>query len=318
VLWPKILDFGLAIVDRVDHRDAITGVGMVAGTVIYMAPEQFSGHRVTPACDVYAAGQMCWEMLAGRRAFAGDFAATLQKKMQIDGLALADPILSVSEPFHALIRDCTRRDPAARPTAAAAVEALSGLLPALPTQANVVPRNLAFVERTDQRPTGWFDGFGYVDRVSMNYQCRVLDPDDRGATRCVRLERHGGEADEFGVLMQRVPAAHLGGVVVRLGASVRTEGVGGAGLWLRADGDRAMLAFYNMHERWIRGTTGWSAHAIELTIPIGTAWLNFGVVQDGDGATLVKDVAIDAQARDGSWVPLGCGARSSSPDARPG
>ena len=41
---PKILDFGLAIVDWVDDRNAITGAGMVAGTL------QVHGAGTIPRC----------------------------------------------------------------------------------------------------------------------------------------------------------------------------------------------------------------------------------------------------------------------------
>ncbi|MBI5490100.1 MAG: transporter substrate-binding domain-containing protein [Deltaproteobacteria bacterium] len=56
----KVLDFGIA---RVAELATITA-GPV-GTLQFAAPEQISGGRVTPAADVYAAGMMLHDMLAG-------------------------------------------------------------------------------------------------------------------------------------------------------------------------------------------------------------------------------------------------------------
>jgi eukaryotic-like serine/threonine-protein kinase len=67
-----ITDFGLA---RPSHETedpvAITKSGAVAGTVAYMAPEQFKGEEATPAADIYALGIVMYEMLTGRRPFTG-------------------------------------------------------------------------------------------------------------------------------------------------------------------------------------------------------------------------------------------------------
>jgi tRNA A-37 threonylcarbamoyl transferase component Bud32 len=59
----KLIDFGLAKVDRVDVSSDLTTV-MIAGTVRYMAPEQFDG-RNTKAADIYALGLVACELLCG-------------------------------------------------------------------------------------------------------------------------------------------------------------------------------------------------------------------------------------------------------------
>jgi WD40 repeat protein len=60
----KLADFGIARVDGADAR--LTATGMVLGTVAYMSPEQLAGETATPASDLYAAGMMLFELLAGR------------------------------------------------------------------------------------------------------------------------------------------------------------------------------------------------------------------------------------------------------------
>ncbi len=67
-----IMDFGLAHEVRTATSETATGVSEehgVAGTVEYMAPEQFEGHRLTPAADIFALGVVMYEMATGRHPF---------------------------------------------------------------------------------------------------------------------------------------------------------------------------------------------------------------------------------------------------------
>jgi serine/threonine protein kinase/tetratricopeptide (TPR) repeat protein len=76
----KLLDFGLARfsgtplvndVDSVSTATHLTAPRSIVGTPHYMAPEQVDGSRAGPAADLFAAACVIYEMIAGRRAFAG-------------------------------------------------------------------------------------------------------------------------------------------------------------------------------------------------------------------------------------------------------
>jgi serine/threonine-protein kinase len=64
----KILDFGLARVSGT----TLTRKGSLLGTPAYMAPEQWEEDAVDHRVDVFAAGAVFYELLAGCRAFDGD------------------------------------------------------------------------------------------------------------------------------------------------------------------------------------------------------------------------------------------------------
>ena len=69
----KILDFGLA-----KTRDAnLSDTGARLGTVAYMAPEQIRGRTVDARADLWAFGVVLYEMLTGRKPFAGEDAIAI-------------------------------------------------------------------------------------------------------------------------------------------------------------------------------------------------------------------------------------------------
>jgi tRNA A-37 threonylcarbamoyl transferase component Bud32 len=60
----KLIDFGIAKIERLELQPEVTTV-MIAGSVRYMAPEQFEG-RNSPASDTYALGLLACELLCGQ------------------------------------------------------------------------------------------------------------------------------------------------------------------------------------------------------------------------------------------------------------
>jgi serine/threonine protein kinase/tetratricopeptide (TPR) repeat protein len=70
----KLLDFGLVRPEFEPSPGAtmaLTQTGVALGTPRYMAPEQATGDPVDARCDLFAAGAILFEMLAGRPAFGG-------------------------------------------------------------------------------------------------------------------------------------------------------------------------------------------------------------------------------------------------------
>jgi serine/threonine protein kinase len=70
----KLLDFGVAVASSSDPSSTMTKLttpGMVVGTPQYCAPEQLRGEPADPRTDVFAAGVILYEMLAGQIPFTG-------------------------------------------------------------------------------------------------------------------------------------------------------------------------------------------------------------------------------------------------------
>ncbi len=65
----RVLDFGVAKARGRTQEE--TEVGRIKGKLAYMAPEQLRG-EVTPQVDLWSAGVMLWELLVGRKLYAGD------------------------------------------------------------------------------------------------------------------------------------------------------------------------------------------------------------------------------------------------------
>lgn len=117
----KILDFGLARLTEPAATsaraagDTLTLEHTVLGTVGYMAPEQVRGQVADHRADLFAFGAVVYELLSGRRAFAGDTAAEI-----MTAILTRDPADLTALPIqvpHQLVRvvlRCLEKRPEAR------------------------------------------------------------------------------------------------------------------------------------------------------------------------------------------------------------
>ncbi len=69
-LRAKLIDFGISVGTDLDH-EAVTGRGMVVGSIPWMAPERLNGDAATPQSDLYPVGLMLRQAVTGKKAFAG-------------------------------------------------------------------------------------------------------------------------------------------------------------------------------------------------------------------------------------------------------
>jgi len=88
----------------------------------------------------------------------------------------------------------------------------------------------------------------------------------------------------FGTLMQEVASDNYRGKRLRVSATIKTADAERAQLWMRVDGpDGKSLAFYNMDDRAITGTTPWRPYSIVLDVPTNATDVAFGYFLNGKG-----------------------------------
>jgi serine/threonine protein kinase len=108
-----LLDFGVAydLEDRKGHGVEYA----MAGTPAYMAPEQATLARATPASDWYAVGVVLYEALAGRLPFEGSAPAILFGKQQRAPMPPSTHVEDVPEDLEQLAMDLLKIEPRERP-----------------------------------------------------------------------------------------------------------------------------------------------------------------------------------------------------------
>jgi eukaryotic-like serine/threonine-protein kinase len=118
----KVLDFGLAkpaakaAVPQVDSEAGTkvlvrTEPGLVMGTVGYMSPEQSSGALVDRRTDIWSAGVVLYEMLAGRLPFEGkDIHRQIIAIQEQEPVPLSQQVEGVPERLEEIVAKCLAKE----------------------------------------------------------------------------------------------------------------------------------------------------------------------------------------------------------------
>jgi eukaryotic-like serine/threonine-protein kinase len=118
----KILDFGLAKLTQPEpvgsHEPTMlmeTTSGLIVGTPGYMSPEQVRGQPVDQRSDLFSFGAVLYEMLSGRRAFAGgSMADVMSAVLREEPPERAETDDSIPPALRRIVRHCLEKDPEAR------------------------------------------------------------------------------------------------------------------------------------------------------------------------------------------------------------
>jgi eukaryotic-like serine/threonine-protein kinase len=174
----KLTDFGIArATDGVSH----TRTGEVLGTPQYLSPEQALGKGATGSSDLYALGVITQEMLTGRKPFdAGTPVATALAQVNDPPPPLPDWVPS---DLRRIVDQSLAKDPADRPTSAAAVAAALGMpvsgLAQIPPATSVVHTGDTDPEGTQvmDTPAGTeVLGAAYADYPAAGYEPAPYEP----------------------------------------------------------------------------------------------------------------------------------------------
>jgi serine/threonine protein kinase len=190
----KIMDFGIA---RIEGGDQITRSGVMVGTPHYMSPEQIKGEGVDGRSDVFSAGCILYELLAGTRPFQGDSATTILYKIVNDQ---PSPVLEFNPDLPQEIQDILNRALAKKPcdrfqTAdemAAELEKLLGVYQkSFPRPSTDVRSRLDILERL-LREEKWADVIPLAQKLTSERP--ELDLPQRALRRAYREQRRVEDA----------------------------------------------------------------------------------------------------------------------------
>jgi serine/threonine-protein kinase len=146
----RVLDFGMAKVLRGDPSDSLnllTEQNMVFGTPEYMAPEQARGDEVDGRCDVYAAGVILYEMLAGSTPFRAPTPVAVMTAHLAEAPtppSLRAPLVKLSPALEAVVLHALAKNPKERYASANAfAEALERAMVSPHDVASITPPALS-------------------------------------------------------------------------------------------------------------------------------------------------------------------------------
>ncbi|HEY2734980.1 MAG TPA: serine/threonine-protein kinase, partial [Polyangiales bacterium] len=162
-LFAKVMDFGIAGIEKAGEAQKLTMTGAVMGTPAYMSPEQAQGRAVDARSDLYSLGVMLFEMLSGRLPFEAETVVSLllahvtQPPPRLSEVIANFPQLG---PTQDLLDWLLAKTPEGRPESAlealAAVDSLSAGVNSVPqptaAKARAIPQPLVTDTAT---PLGW-------------------------------------------------------------------------------------------------------------------------------------------------------------------
>jgi C-terminal processing protease CtpA/Prc len=113
-----------------------------------------------------------------------------------------------------------------------------------------------------------------------------------GGQWSARIERYPDSPGAFSTITKSIPIDFVG-TTIELHGFLRTDDVSDfVGLWMREDGESPGVAFDNMQNHQLKGTTGWSEYSIALPLRSEAKQLFFGFLVSGTGKAWVDDLRL--------------------------
>jgi serine/threonine protein kinase len=97
---------------------ALTRVGAIMGTPLYMSPEQCGGGRVDTRSDIYSLGVIAYQMLAGEPPFEGNTSTVMRAHRETKPPDLHERDGKIPKRVAAVVMSALAKDPAERPQTA--------------------------------------------------------------------------------------------------------------------------------------------------------------------------------------------------------
>jgi len=190
----KLLDFGVARLLAPTGPAATTRLGMMLGTVSYMAPEQAQGKNdeIDPRTDIFALGAILFRLVAGRPVHVRDTNAATLAAMATKPVPPFSSVCANASPHLAAIIDTClafsrdRRYPGARLMQADVRAALAGSPPPFASSTKASSEQATFMPAAEPEPS------------SVATDPTVLPSPQSAATGATEVGRAGSDASLVG------------------------------------------------------------------------------------------------------------------------
>jgi len=161
----KLMDFGLAkasgtaalsdvLSEMTAEQAKLTAEGTIIGTFQYMAPEQLEGKEADARTDIFALGEVIYEMATGKPAFAGKSRASLIAAILSSEPQPMTTLQAMTAPaLERVVKKCLAKDPDERWQSASDLAAELYWISESGSQAGVATRGLA--GRKTWERAGW-------------------------------------------------------------------------------------------------------------------------------------------------------------------
>jgi serine/threonine protein kinase len=97
---------------------ALTRIGAIMGTPLYMSPEQCGGGRVDMRSDIYSLGVIAYQMLAGEPPFSGNTSAVMRAHRQDSPQDIRERAAKIPKQVARVVMSALSKDPQQRPATA--------------------------------------------------------------------------------------------------------------------------------------------------------------------------------------------------------
>ena len=147
-------------------------------------------------------------------------------------------------------------------------------------------------DQTNSKVPGWF----MSGSEPGQYSAMVDKETFHSGTQSAKVTNSQPSASGFGTLMQEASPDEYKGKRWRMTFWLKTEAVQGwTSGWMRVDGKKgdSPLAFDNMQDRLIKGTTDWRQYSIVLDVSEQSTKIAFGIMLSGDGKIWIDDIQFE-------------------------